>query len=138
MLGSPAPLMSHSLGGLPGFEFSHTMGLVTGGSHGPAARLSLGMEGRSGITRLITTTSRTAQARRVPGNAASSLDAWDRSFSRGRLAARRLMSCSLLGSAGEGAGAHGSRALTRRHGRSLLPRTRRWALRAGTARADTA
>ena len=28
---------SHSLGGLPGLEFSQTIGFVTGGSHGPAA-----------------------------------------------------------------------------------------------------
>src|SRR5215213_6503000 len=37
MLGSPAPPTSHSLAGLPGLEFSHTIGFTTGGSHGPAA-----------------------------------------------------------------------------------------------------
>ena len=33
---SPAPLMSHSLDGFPGSEFSHTIGFVTGGSHAVA------------------------------------------------------------------------------------------------------
>src|SRR5215475_8249541 len=32
----PAPLMSHSDGGLPGFEFSQTIGFAIGGSHGAA------------------------------------------------------------------------------------------------------
>ena len=36
MLESPAPLTSHSLGGLPGLEFSQTIGLRTGGSQGAA------------------------------------------------------------------------------------------------------
>ena len=37
MLESPAPLMSHSDAGLPGFVFSHATGLVIGASHGAAA-----------------------------------------------------------------------------------------------------
>src|SRR5512132_3822484 len=32
----PAPLISHSDGGLPGFEFSQTIGFAIGGSHGAA------------------------------------------------------------------------------------------------------
>ena len=35
--GSPAPVMPHSLSGLPGLVFSHATGLVTGASHGAAA-----------------------------------------------------------------------------------------------------
>src|SRR5688572_25279007 len=37
MFGSPAPETSHSLAGLPGFEFSQTISLATGASQGPAA-----------------------------------------------------------------------------------------------------
>src|SRR5437016_2331346 len=37
MPASPAPLTSHSLGGLPALVFSHATGLTTGGPHGPAA-----------------------------------------------------------------------------------------------------
>ncbi len=36
MVSLPAPLMSHSDGGLPGFEFSQTIGFAIGGSHGAA------------------------------------------------------------------------------------------------------
>src|SRR5262245_11616690 len=32
----PAPLISHSDGGLPGFVFSQTIGFAIGGSHGAA------------------------------------------------------------------------------------------------------
>jgi len=34
MLAFPAPTMSHSLWGFPGFEFSHVMALAAGGAHG--------------------------------------------------------------------------------------------------------
>src|SRR5438046_1137526 len=40
MLGSPAPLTSHSLAGLPGLEFSHAIGFVMGGPQAPCARAS--------------------------------------------------------------------------------------------------
>src|SRR6185436_13216914 len=45
--GSPAPLMSHSLAGFPGFEFSQAMALTTGGPQGPWAS---GFDGRPSIT----------------------------------------------------------------------------------------
>jgi hypothetical protein len=42
MLGSPDPLTSHWLEGLPGFVFSQAIGLAMGASHGPDARVSVG------------------------------------------------------------------------------------------------
>ena len=39
MFGSPDPETSHSLAGLPGFEFSQAISLTIGGSHGAAAAL---------------------------------------------------------------------------------------------------
>ena len=40
MLAEPAPLTSHSLGGLPGFEFSQTIGFAIGGSQGAACAVA--------------------------------------------------------------------------------------------------
>src|SRR5580692_62812 len=34
---SPMPLICHWFGGTPGFEFSQTIGLVTGTAHGPVS-----------------------------------------------------------------------------------------------------
>ena len=49
MSGSPAPLMSHSEGALPGFEFSHATALRTG-AHGSAA-LAVGSSAGTGGNR---------------------------------------------------------------------------------------
>ena len=63
MLGSPEPLTSHSLAGLPGFEFSQTISFSIGTSHGAA------WAGRASTAKARTSTEATKTARRLsPGN----------------------------------------------------------------------
>src|SRR5688572_18979181 len=46
MLVEPAPLTSHSLAGLPGSEFSQTIGFAIGGLHGDWASATIGCRTR--------------------------------------------------------------------------------------------
>ena len=56
---APAPLTSHWLWGVPGFEFSQTIGLATGGSQGAATAVSTRMA-NAGRTRAASRRARTA------------------------------------------------------------------------------
>src|SRR6476469_7711712 len=56
---APAPLTSHWLCGVPGFEFSQTIGLATGGSQGAATAVSTRMA-NAGRTSAASRRARTA------------------------------------------------------------------------------
>jgi hypothetical protein len=58
----PAPLTSHSLGGLPGFVFSHATGFVTGASQGAAAAGEAEMTSSAPVTAAIATEDRQQDA----------------------------------------------------------------------------
>ena len=51
----PAPLTSHSLGGLPGLVFSQATGFVIGASHGAATAGDAGMTSSPAVTATIAT-----------------------------------------------------------------------------------